>query len=170
MLTNIKAIALDVDGVLTDGTFYWSSDGTESKRFSVTDATGIASAMHIGMPIALISGESSEDGMQLVQRYANKLNIQDVYKGCHDKAKAANDFVSKYNLSLSELCFIGDDIIDLSAIAIVGFSAAPNGAHPSVLEKVNFISSRKGGAGAVRETIDLILEKRTKNYSYEQKN
>ena len=84
---HIKAVAMDVDGVLTDGTFWWGSNGEESKRFCFADSTGVALALKSGMKIALISGESSEPGMKLVQRYAEKLKIDDVYKGCATKKR-----------------------------------------------------------------------------------
>ena len=91
-LKNIQAVAMDVDGVLTDGMYWWGSNGEELKRFCFADSTGISRAMKAGIRIALISGESSEAGMTLVQRFADKLKITDVYKGCHDKAPALRDF------------------------------------------------------------------------------
>jgi len=162
MLEHIKAVAMDVDGVLTDGTFWWGPDGNELKRFCFADGTGITLAMQAGLLMALISGESSESGMTLVQRYADKLKIKNVYKGCHDKARAVQDFAIKNGLDLSAVCFIGDDIIDLTAMSIAGFSAAPSNAHPSVLKQAKLVTSRTGGQGAVREVLDLILKHKHK--------
>ena len=156
----IRAVALDVDGVLTDGTFLWGVGGEELKRFSFADVTGIALARAAGVIVALISGESSPDGMALVQRYADKLGITDVHKGCHDKAEALRDFVATHNIGLDETCFIGDDIMDLPAMAAAGIAAAPADAHSSVREKADYVSRAGGGNGAVREVLDLILSQR----------
>ena len=159
-LKHIKAIALDVDGVLTDGTYWWGADGGEMKRFCFSDGTGITMAMRAGLLIALISGESSVAGMTLVQRYADKLKIKDTYKGCHDKAAAVKDFATRHGLELFEICFIGDDVIDIPALSIVGFSAVPADAHASSKVKASYVATKRGGLGAVREVIDLVMEQR----------
>jgi 3-deoxy-D-manno-octulosonate 8-phosphate phosphatase (KDO 8-P phosphatase) len=157
MFEKIKAIATDVDGVLTDGTFWWGANGEELKRFSFADVTGIALARKAGLKLALISGESSESAMALVQRFADKLQIGDVYKGCHDKAAAVTEFATRHNLRLSEICFIGDDVPDLAAMEIVGLPVTPANAQPVAREKAAWIASRDGGSGVLREVIDLIL-------------
>jgi len=157
MFEKIKAIATDVDGVLTDGMFWWGTNGEEFKRFSFADVTGIALARKAGLELALISGESSESGMALVQRFADKLQITDVYKGCHDKAAAVTEFAAHHNLQLSEICFIGDDVPDLPAMEIVGVPVAPANAQAVAREKAAWIASRDGGSGVLREVIDLIL-------------
>ena len=162
MLDRIKAVAMDVDGVLTDGTFWWGPNGDELKRFCFADGTGISLAMQAGLLIALVSGESSASGMALVQRYADKLQITNVYKGCHDKAGAVQDLAAKHGLDLSAVCFIGDDLLDLPAMSIVGFSAAPSNAHPSVRKQAKLVTARTGGQGAVREVLDLILDHNSK--------
>jgi len=157
MFEKIKAIATDVDGVLTDGMFWWGTNGEEFKRFSFADVTGIALARKAGLKLALISGESSESGMALVQRFADKLQITDVYKGCHDKAAAVTEFAAHHNLQLSEIGFIGDDVPDLRAMEIVGVPVAPANAQAVAREKAAWIASRDGGSGVLREVIDLIL-------------
>ena len=162
MLDKIKAVAMDLDGVLTDGTFWWNQNEMELKRFCFADITGIPLAQKAGIILAIISGESSDSGKAIAERYANKLNIKTVYKGCHDKAFALREFAVKHKLDLSEVCFIGDDINDLPAIEIAGFSVAPANAHSTVLKRVNFVTQRTGGFGAVRELIDMIVELRTK--------
>jgi len=83
-ISRIKAVALDVDGVLTDGTFWWGPDGEEYKRFSFLDIMGVSLGRKAGLVFALISGEDSP----LVDRYAAKMGITDVFKGCKDKASA----------------------------------------------------------------------------------
>jgi 3-deoxy-D-manno-octulosonate 8-phosphate phosphatase (KDO 8-P phosphatase) len=160
MFESIKAIAMDVDGVLTDGTFWWGADGEELKRFCFADVTGIPIAQEAGIRLALVSGESSPAGVALVKRFADKVKITDVYKACHDKAGAVRDFAGRYDLSLSEVCFIGDDVQDLQAMEIVGLAAAPADAQPEARTKAKFVASRGGGQGAVREVLDAILNAR----------
>ena len=154
---------MDVDGVLTDGGFWWGVNGEELKRFCFADVTGIPLARQAGIKLALISGESSPAGMALVQRFADKVKITDVYKGCHDKAAAIKDFAQKWELSLTEICFVGDDVPDLPAMEVVGVAVAPADAQAVAKAKAQFITVRNGGHGAVREVLDTILEQQ-KNY------
>ena len=170
MLEKIKAVAMDVDGVLTDGTFWWGTNGEELKRFCFADVTGIPLAQKAGLVLALVSGESSPAGMRIVEQFAQKLKITEVYKGCKDKSVAVREFAKKYGLDLAELCFIGDDINDLPAMEIVGLSVAPSTAHSSVLSKVNMVTQHRGGHGAVRELLDLLVGNRshTSNYAIER--
>jgi 3-deoxy-D-manno-octulosonate 8-phosphate phosphatase (KDO 8-P phosphatase) len=149
----IKAIALDVDGVLTDGTFWWGSDGQEWKRFSFADIMGLSLARKAGITLALVSGEDSP----LVDRLATKMSIDDVFKNCKDKAQALRSFAERHKLSLADVCFMGDDVNDLSALEVAGMAAAPANARPAVLQKCQFITKANGGNGAVRELIDHLL-------------
>jgi 3-deoxy-D-manno-octulosonate 8-phosphate phosphatase (KDO 8-P phosphatase) len=155
-LTTIKALAFDVDGVLTDGALFWGGNGEEFKRFSFSDIMGISLARRAGYKLTLISGENSP----LVDRYAAKMHITDIAKGCRDKATALKEFAARNNLELSEICFMGDDVNDLSAIKIAGYSAAPANANPEVLRQVKFVSRHNGGHGAVRELVDSLLKAR----------
>jgi 3-deoxy-D-manno-octulosonate 8-phosphate phosphatase (KDO 8-P phosphatase) len=155
-MTGIKAIALDVDGVLTDGGFWWGPNGEEWKRFSFTDVMGLSMARKAGLRIVLISGEDSP----LVDRLAAKMGITDVHKNCKDKAEALRSFADRNQFPLDEICFMGDDVNDLGALEIAGLSAAPADARRAVLEKVSFVSGHTGGNGAVRELIDAILTAR----------
>ncbi|MDR3634899.1 MAG: HAD hydrolase family protein [Isosphaeraceae bacterium] len=154
----VRAVAMDVDGVLTDGSFVWGTDGTEFKRFCFADITGIALARSSGLAIALISGESSAAGQLLVGRLADKLGITDVYKACHDKAAALRSFASAHAVGLDEVCYIGDDVIDLPAMEIAGLSVAPANAHPSVKNLANYVAAASGGQGVAREILDLIVD------------
>jgi 3-deoxy-D-manno-octulosonate 8-phosphate phosphatase (KDO 8-P phosphatase) len=149
----IQAIALDVDGVLTDGSFWWGPDGQEWKRFNFRDVMGISRAQKAGLMFALISGEDSP----LVDRFATKMNIAGVFKGRKDKALALNEFAAQNGLALAAIAFMGDDINDLDAMKAAGLSAAPANAHPSVLEQAAFVAKAPGGHGAVRELVDHLL-------------
>ena len=146
----IKAVALDVDGVLTDGSFWWGYDGSELKRFSYRDVMGIARATRKGIVFALISGEANP----LIERYAEKLKIQHVYQGIKDKESVLRAFAEKVGIALPAICFMGDDVNDLGAMSAAGYSAAPADAHESVLAAVKFVTKRPGGNGAVRELLD----------------
>ena len=149
----IKAIALDVDGVLTDGGVWWGPDGAEWKRFSFADIMGVSLARKAGLAVTLISGEDSP----LVDRFAAKFQLAEVAKGCKDKAAALCDFAVRQGLELSEICFMGDDVNDLAAMSVAGLAAAPANAHPSAREAADIVTAASGGNGAVRELVDRIL-------------
>ena len=149
----IKAIALDVDGVLTDGGVWWGPDGAEWKRFSFADIMGVSLARKAGMMVTLISGEDSP----LVDRFAAKMLLTDISKGCKDKAAALRAFAERNGFALEEICFMGDDVNDLCAMELAGISAAPADARPKVREAADVLTKASGGNGAVRELIDLLL-------------
>lgn len=153
-MTAVKAVALDVDGVLTDGSFFWGPAGEEFKRFSFRDVMGISLAKKAGIIFALISGEDSP----VVDRYAAKMGITDVHKGCKDKASALRQFAARHAIPLENVCFIGDDVNDLSALAIAGFSATPGDAHPKTYEEADYVAEAHGGNGAVREILDYVMK------------
>lgn len=152
-LERIQAVAMDVDGVLTDGGVWWGPNGEEWKRFCFADIMGVSLARRAGIQLALISGEDSP----LVDRYAKKMRIQHVTKGCRDKAAALRSFASATGIDLTEICFMGDDINDLAAMQIAGFSAAPANAAREVLAHVGLVAKSNGGNGAVRELMDALL-------------
>jgi 3-deoxy-D-manno-octulosonate 8-phosphate phosphatase (KDO 8-P phosphatase) len=151
---SIRAIALDVDGVLTDGSFWWGPGGEEFKRFHFLDVMGVARGMRSGVRFALISGE---DG-PILHRYATKLRIEDVFPGCKDKAAALREFAARRALEMSSICFMGDDINDVAAMSLAGFSAAPSTAHPAAIAAATYVTVRQGGNGAVRELLDHLVQ------------
>jgi 3-deoxy-D-manno-octulosonate 8-phosphate phosphatase (KDO 8-P phosphatase) len=155
-LKNIKALALDVDGVLSDGGLWWGPGGEEWKRFCFADIMGLSLARRAGFVLALISGEDSP----LVDRYAQKMRVKYVVKGCRDKATALRDFSAAAKLNLAQVCFMGDDVNDLRAMEIAGVSAAPANAAAVVLKQADFIAKARGGNGAVRELVDALLAAR----------
>ncbi len=152
MRHGIKAVVLDVDGVLTDGTFWWGLDGAELKRFSFRDIMGVSRATRAGLVLGLISGEQNA----LVDRYAAKMKIASVCQGCKDKETALRAFSEAQQMPLPNICFMGDDINDLGAMQIAGYSAAPADAHESVIELAQYVAKHPGGRGAVRELLDYI--------------
>jgi 3-deoxy-D-manno-octulosonate 8-phosphate phosphatase (KDO 8-P phosphatase) len=155
-MIRVRAIVLDVDGVLTDGGFWWGPDGQEWKRFCFADIMGLSLALRAGLDIALISGENSS----LVDRYASKLRIKHIVKGCRDKAAALSDYATSVAINLSDICYMGDDVNDLPAMQISGFSAAPANAARDVLAGADFITKADGGNGAVRELVEALLQAR----------
>jgi 3-deoxy-D-manno-octulosonate 8-phosphate phosphatase (KDO 8-P phosphatase) len=161
----IKAVALDVDGVLTDGTFWWGANGEEYKRFSFADVMGISLGRKAGLIFALISGENNP----LVDRFAAKMGIKDVYAGCKDKGSALKAFAQKHNFELSQVCFMGDDINDVPALELAGLAAVPATAHESAKQKASFVTQHSGGQGAVREVIDLLLSQREQSTTQKRK-
>lgn len=155
-MKTVKAVALDVDGVLTDGGVWWGPHGDEWKRFCFADIMGVSLARKAGLVVALISGEDSP----LVDRFADKLGITDVAKNCKDKAQALRAFADRHAFAVGDVAFMGDDVNDLGALAIAGLSAAPANAVPAVLARVDIVTTKTGGDGAVRELMDAILAAR----------
>jgi 3-deoxy-D-manno-octulosonate 8-phosphate phosphatase (KDO 8-P phosphatase) len=150
---SVDAIVMDVDGVLTDGGFWWGPNGEEWKRFCFADVMGISIGRRAGLVFGLISGEVSP----LIDRFAAKTHIIEVYQGIKDKGAALQKFSASTAIKLPRICFIGDDVNDLPAFALAGHSAAPANAQPAALEAANIRLTRTGGTGAVRELIDLLL-------------
>ena len=155
-LERIRAVALDVDGVLTDGGLWWGLGGEEWKRFCFADIIGVSLARRAGLELALISGENGP----LVDRYAEKMHIRHIMKGCRDKASALREFAAAARIELAEICYMGDDVNDLPAMQIAGFSAAPANAARDVLARADFIAKSAGGNGAVRELVEALLAAR----------
>lgn len=147
---------MDVDGVLTDGTVWIDETGRESKRVSFADIMGVSLGRRDGLLFALVSGEAGPG----LDHIAAKFGIEEVYGGCKDKASAVRDFAARHELSLTEVCFIGDDINDVPALQICGLSVAPAGALPAASKIASMVTSRRGGNGAVREVVDHILNER----------
>jgi len=155
-MTHLKALVLDVDGVLTDGGVWWGPNGEEWKRFSFIDIMGVSLAIKAGLVVGLISGEDSP----LVDRFASKMGITDVEKGCTDKARALRAFADRRGLALGDIAFMGDDVNDLGAMTSAGVSATTANAVSSVRARATFVSERHGGHGAVRDFVDAILRVR----------
>jgi 3-deoxy-D-manno-octulosonate 8-phosphate phosphatase (KDO 8-P phosphatase) len=155
-LASIEALVMDVDGVLTDGTFLWSASGEESKRFSFEDVMGLSRARRAGLKLGLISGEDSP----LVDRFADKIGISNVAKGCKEKGAALREFSQSTGIPLERIAYIGDDVNDLPALAIAGLAAAPANAQPPVKAVAALVLARGGGQGAARELVEMILAAR----------
>ena len=148
----IKAVVMDVDGVLTDGTVWIDEAGREMKRVSFADIMGVSIGRRAGLQFALVSGESGP----VLDRIAAKFGIGEIYRDCKDKAGAVRAFAERHELSLSEICFIGDDVNDLPAMEICGLSVAPADSHVQARSVAATVTSSGGGAGSVRELIERL--------------
>lgn len=154
MIKNIKLVIVDVDGVLTDGTIYIDSQGCETKAFNVLDGTGISYLHRAGIKTAIISGRTCA----AVIHRAKELGIEDVYQGVKNKIDAYQQLREKYALRDKEICYIGDDLIDLPVFYRVGFPVAVANATPMVKQYSAYVTKVRGGQGAVREVAEKILK------------
>jgi len=156
-LSQIKAFLLDVDGVLTDSAATLPPDGLQAKVFNMMDTDSIRSAQAIGIRFGIITGGSSE----LILQRARELNIQDIYHGEYDKTKSYEDFKTRYELEDEHIAFMGDGMLDVSVLKKVGFAATPANGHPSAKMASHFVSRFRGGEGAVREVLALLVQIRS---------
>lgn len=159
-MNQIKLIVMDVDGVLTDGTLFYIGSDTEYKQFNAKDGMGIGLAHYAGIQTAIISGRTS----QSVTERAEELKINFVYQGITKKLDVFNQIINSLGLNLTEVCYMGDDINDLPIINLVEMSFAPANAVPLVKEQVKYVTKNSGGQGAVREMIEMILQRQTNIY------
>jgi len=155
-LTAVRLVAFDVDGVFTDGRFYLSDDGVESKAFSTQDGFGIRQLILADIKVAVISGRKSG----AVERRMSELGVPYVTQGSGDKVAALNDIIAGIGISAGECVYVGDDIPDLPLLSHVGFSVAVANAVREVRDACDFTTSAAGGHGAVREVCELVLSAR----------
>ena len=153
-LAKITLLALDVDGVLTDGTLVINADGSETKFFSSLDGHGIKMWQRAGLKVALISGRASPP----TERRAEQLNIEYVFQDCHDKLPAVEQLLEQIGLLPENIAFVGDDLTDMPVMRYVGFAVAVANAVDEVKECADYVTTRPGGSGAVREVIEYILK------------
>ncbi len=149
----IKLLALDVDGVLTDGTIYIGNEGEIFKGFNAKDGMGISCALRSGIKVAIVTGRKSE----IVRRRAEELGIIAVLEGVRDKKIALEQLAWQHNLKLEQVAYIGDDLNDIAPMLACGLSLAPADAADAALDVADFVLYNDGGRGAVREAIELIL-------------
>jgi 3-deoxy-D-manno-octulosonate 8-phosphate phosphatase (KDO 8-P phosphatase) len=156
LLQKLRALVLDVDGVLTDGGMYYGPTGEGLKRFNVKDGLGLRLIGDAGIEVALISGENSE----ILKRRAEKLRIENVFVGVEDKLRTLKEFTDSRRIALQEVAYVGDDLNDLPALQAVALPIAVADAVPQVRKAAAWVTTRRGGDGAVREVCDRILAAR----------
>jgi D-sedoheptulose 7-phosphate isomerase len=154
VVNGIRVLALDVDGVLTDGSANDAGSAIEGKRFSFQDVDAIARVKHAGFTVALVTGEQgpSVDGI------AARFGVERVMRGAKDKAAAIDALASDLGVPLDAVCYIGDGDRDAPALSRVGLGLAPSNATPSAKAAVDQVLTRPGGAGAVAEAVRLLLQ------------
>ena len=149
----VTLLLLDVDGVLTDGGIVYDETGREIKRFHVRDGHGIKMLQRAGVEVGIITGRNSV----VTAVRAKELGISVVRQGATDKVAAWREIVAQRGLPPEATAYVGDDIVDVPLLKCVGFAAAPADAEPYVRDAADFVSSRAGGQGAVREIIEFLL-------------
>lgn len=155
-LADVRLVGFDVDGVLTDGRFYLSDDGVESKAFNTQDGFGIRRLIDAGVAVAVISGRESG----AVRRRMSELGVAFVVQACRDKVAALDAIAGELGIARHACAFVGDDVPDLPVLGHVGVSIAVANATAAVKEHCDITTRASGGAGAVREVCDLILAAR----------
>jgi 3-deoxy-D-manno-octulosonate 8-phosphate phosphatase (KDO 8-P phosphatase) len=154
----IRLLVLDVDGVLTSGQILFGPEGEVIKVFHTQDGLGITTAHRAGLRTAIITGRDSE----MVRRRCGELAIGDVYQGAKNKVECLAKLADKHGIGFAEMSYVGDDLNDLAAMAQVGLACAVANAVMEVKAAAHYVTSRPGGAGAVREIIELILKSQGK--------
>jgi 3-deoxy-D-manno-octulosonate 8-phosphate phosphatase (KDO 8-P phosphatase) len=152
-LDKIRLVAFDVDGVFTDGRFYLSDEGIESKAFHTQDGYGVRRLLDSGIAVGVISGRSSP----AVEKRMADLGVAHVILKCKDKVAAMDELAAALGLSISECAYVGDDLPDLPLLEHVGFSVAVANAVPALQERCDYVTKKSGGFGAVREICNLIV-------------
>jgi 3-deoxy-D-manno-octulosonate 8-phosphate phosphatase (KDO 8-P phosphatase) len=151
--SNIRMLVLDVDGVLTDGKLYFDHAGNEMKAFNTRDGMGMKALQRVGIEIAIITGRKSE---AVTHRMA-QLGIHHVYQGREDKLEVFLHLLEVSGLDAQQVCFAGDDWIDLPVLLRAGLAVSVADAEDRVKQQAHWITRRNGGDGAVREICNLIL-------------
>ena len=153
-LRKIKVIISDVDGVMTDGGIILGTDGQELKRYDVKDGMGVTMARKAGLKACIITGRKSES----VTIRGEELKFDAVYQGYFNKVEAYQMMKKEFGLEDENFLHLGDDLLDLPLFEIVGFSVSPADAIKQVRTEVDYVTAASGGRGALRETVELVLE------------
>lgn len=151
--SRIRLLALDVDGVLTDGGVYVFEDGRECRRFNIKDGLGLRMVLEAGIKVALISSATTKP----VEYRARILGIDELHVGVQDKLQTLRDVCVRLEVNLSEVAYMGDDLPDVRVLNEVGLPCAPRDAIPRVRNTAAVVTLADGGQGAVRELCDLLL-------------
>ena len=153
-LQGVQVLVCDVDGTLTDGSVTFTANGDELKTFNVHDGLGISVAIRHGLNIVFMTGRRS----QMVERRATELGVTVVFQGIANKREAIETMANSMNLTMDAIAYIGDDLNDIPAMEQAGFVFAVNDASEYVCGNADYVVSKRGGHGAVREAIELILD------------
>lgn len=149
----VKLLAIDVDGVWTDGSLYYGPRGEELKRFNVKDGHGMVLWRELGFPIAVLTARNSP----IVTARAAELGIRHVLQGERDKARGFDKLLAQAGVREEEVAYMGDDINDLPVLMRAGFSATPADGVVEVRERVHYVCRASGGNGAIRELCEVLI-------------
>ena len=149
---------MDVDGVLTDGKIIFDDKGGELKFFDVQDGLAVVILKRVGIKTAIITAK----GSKVVERRSADMQVDKLYQDAESKTAALQSLLQELNLKPEDACFIADELIDLPALKQVGLAVAVRNAAPEVKKYAQYITKRKGGNGAVREVIEMILKSQNK--------
>lgn len=152
-LRRIRLVALDVDGVLTNGDLTFDANGVEYKTFNVHDGHGLRKLRQVNVTVGIITGRESP----IVEARARELDIEHVVQGAENKAESLSILISELNLTSDQSLFVGDDEPDLPAMRLAGVSVAVANAVDVVKEHADWVTIRNGGEGAVREVCDRLF-------------
>ena len=155
-LARIGLVAFDVDGTLTDGRIFVTAEGADGVAFHVDDGVGIRLLLDEGIPVAFVSARSS--GAALVR--ADRLGLRHAYTGVQDKPAQLGKIAAEEGVELENVLYVGDDLPDLPAFAVVGLPVAPADASPEVLARARLVTERSGGSGVAREIAERLLRAR----------
>jgi 3-deoxy-D-manno-octulosonate 8-phosphate phosphatase (KDO 8-P phosphatase) len=153
---DIKLLLMDCDGVLTDGKLYFSKDGEELKVFHVHDGQGIANWHEAGFQSGIITGRESE----ILKRRVDELGIDFLIQGSRDKTKDFEKILTQSNVTADEVAYVGDDLSDLELLKLVKLPIAVANCVDELKASVLYITNKNGGAGAIREVVDLLLKRK----------
>ena len=156
MIKKIKLIIIDVDGTMTDGGIYYDENGNELKKFNTKDAAGFLAAHHLGIKVMALTGRSCK----ATERRMKELSVEYFYQNIKDKAGFLFDFIKKNKLEKEEIAYIGDDLNDLSPMALAGFAGCPADSCQEIKACADYVSPILGGQGAVRDIIEYMLRER----------
>ena len=151
-------LLLDVDGVITDGRIIYDSQGRDSKFFDVHDGLGVYLLGKAGIPTVLITAK----GSRTLRHRARDMRVAEIFADVSPKSAVFDKILKRYNVISEEVCFVGDDLVDLCLMKKVGFAIAVFNAYPEVKNLAHYITQREGGRGAVREVAELILKAQDK--------
>ena len=158
-IKKIKILLTDVDGVLTDGGMYYSSKGDVMKKFHARDGMGISLLKNNGIPTVIVTKEKT----MIVKQWAKKMNVKKLYDGSVKKEQVLEKICHGFKVKAGEIAFIGDDVNDVKLLEKVGMAAMPNNGVKQLRKICDYRCKSCGGEGALREIIDLILEKKFSN-------
>jgi len=156
--SKVKLLLLDVDGVLTDGRIIYDSQGRDSKFFDVHDGLGVFCLHRAGINTVIVTAKSSKS----IKPRAKDMKVVDVFAGIFPKTKVLDIIIKKYGVGPDEICFVGDDLVDLSLMRKIGVPVAVANASSEIKEAACYVTNRAGGRGAVREVAELILKSQGK--------